>query len=314
MQTPPADPNLIDRAQLLFSGDKAMLAAAINLGGSLAVNLLLAGIILAATIWISGKLSALARRGVGRATRSHGPDQTLQAFIGSLVRYVVIAVGLIAVLSQLGVKTTSVIAVLGAASLAIGLALQGALSNVAAGVMLLLLRPYRAGDQVSLNGQIGVVKSMDLFSTRLKSLDGLDIFVPNGKVFGELLINYTTTPHRRFEWDIGIDYKDDIDLAIDLLLKIASDEPRIVKSPAPWAKVASLGDSAVVIRFRAWTTPADYLATSHDVLKVIKQTFDANGLTFPYPQQTTSEREPREIDSGPREPRTFAPAEPRARQ
>ena len=286
-----AEPNLIERAELLFSGDRAMLAALIDLGGAVAVNLVLAGIILAVTLWLSGKLSMLARRGIGRAQRKHGPDQALQNFIGSLVRYLGIAIGLIAVLQQLGVKATSVIAVLGAASLAIGLALQGALSNVAAGVMLLVLRPYRAGDQVLINGQLGVVKSMDLFSTRLKSLDGLDIFVPNGKVFGELLINYTTTPHRRFEWDIGIDYDDDIDLAIDLLLKIADEEPRIVKQPAPWAKVASLADSAVVIRFRAWTTPDDYLATSHDVLKTVKQTFDANGLHFPFPQQTASTRE-----------------------
>jgi small conductance mechanosensitive channel len=286
-----ADPNVIEHAERLFSGDRAIVATLVDMGGELAVNVVLAGIILVVTIWLSGKLSAAARRGVQRAGRHHQPDQTLQAFIGSLVRYVVIAIGLVAVLQQLGVKATSVIAVLGAASLAVGLALQGALSNVAAGVMLLVLRPYRAGDQVSLNGQIGVVRSMDLFSTRMKSLDGLDIFVPNGKVFGELLINYTTTPQRRFEWDIGIDYDDDIDLAIRLLLEIADAEPRILKDPAPWAKVANQADSAVVIRFRAWTTPDDYLGTSHDTLRTIKQTFDANGLHFPFPQQTASTRE-----------------------
>jgi small conductance mechanosensitive channel len=291
MQSPPAEPDLIERARLLASGDQAMLAALVDVGGALVVNLVLAGIILATTIWLSGKLSQAVRRAIGRAARNHAPDQALQAFVGSLVRYLVIAIGLIAVLGQLGVKTTSVIAVLGAASLAIGLALQGALSNVAAGVMLLVLRPYRAGDQVLINGQIGVVRSMDLFSTRLKSLDGLDIFVPNGKVFGELLINYTTTDHRRFEWDIGIDYDDDIDLAIRLLLQIADEEPRVLQQPAPWAKLANLADSAVVIRFRAWTTPDDYLATRHDVLKTVKQTFDANGLHFPFPQQTASVRE-----------------------
>ncbi|MCC7268994.1 MAG: mechanosensitive ion channel [Caulobacteraceae bacterium] len=294
-----ADTDLIQRAALLFSGDRAMLATLVNMAGALAVNLVLAGIILAITLWLAGRLSKVARRAVQRAGRNHPPDQTLQAFIGSLVRYVVIAVGLIAVLQQLGVKATSVIAVLGAASLAIGLAVQGALSNVAAGVMLLLLRPYRAGDAVRLNDQMGEVKSMDLFSTRLVSPEGLDIFVPNGKVFGELLINYSTPKLRRFEWQVGIDYDDDVDLALRLLLEIAERDPRIVRAPAPWAKVTGLGESAVNLTLRAWAANADLGEAAHDTLKAIKQTFEAHGLTFPYPQQTASEREPKTIDAGP---------------
>lgn len=288
-ETPAAD--LTQQIGRLASGDREIISTLLAIGGELAVNLALAALILVVTLWLSGRFSKIARRAIERMTRHHQADKTLETFVGSLVRYLVVAVGLIAVLSQLGVKTTSVVAVLGAASLAIGLALQGALSNVAAGVMLLVLRPYRIGDEVLISGQLGVVRSMDLFATRLVLLDGLDVFVPNGKVFGELLINYSTPARRRIEWDIGIDYDDDIDHAIAVLRRIAEADPRVLKSPGPWVKVAALADSAVTIRLRCWTTVEDWLATRHDLLKTIKQTFDAEGLTFPFPQQTASVRE-----------------------
>lgn len=291
MQTENAAAALPQQIERLASGDREVMATLMAIGGELAVNLALAALILVVTIWLSGRLSKVARASIDRMTRRHQGDKTLETFVGSLVRYLVIAIGLIAVLQQLGVKATSVIAVLGAASLAIGLALQGALSNVAAGVMLLILRPYRVGDQVLINGQLGVVRSIDLFATKLVLLDGLDVFVPNGKVFGELLINYSTPPRRRIEWDIGIDYDDNIDHAIAVLRRIAEAEPRVLKDPGPWIKVGELAESSVNIRFRCWTTPDDWLATRHDLLKEIKQTFDAEGLTFPFPQQTSSVRE-----------------------
>src|SRR6185312_9563691 len=167
--------------------------------GGLAVNLALAGLILAGTLWAASWLSTLAGRAIQRAHRHSPPDATLQSFVTSLVRYVVVIIGLIAVLQQLGVKATSVIALLGAGSLAIGLAMQGSLSNVAAGVMLLVLRPYRVGDVVEINGKVGTVRRLDLFMTELSDPDDLNVFMPNGKVFGEMIVNYSTPSRRRME-------------------------------------------------------------------------------------------------------------------
>lgn len=294
----PTSPDLLDQISRMASGDRALYAGLLDSAGGVAVNLCLAGLILAATIWLSGRLSTLAKRAIEGVSRRHGPDPTLQTFVGSVTRYLVVIIGMIAVLQQLGVKATSVIAVLGAASLAIGLALQGALSNVAAGVMILLLRPYRVGDQVMINGQLGRVRALDLFSTKLSALDNLDVFVPNGKVFGEIVINYSTPRSRRFELQVGIDYEDDIDLALRLLSEIAEAEPRILKEPKPWAKVVALADSAVTLELRAHTKVADWMDTRFDTLKQIKETFEANGLSFPFPQQTASEREPK-IVTGP---------------
>lgn len=302
---PPAalHPDLIHQVQLAFTGDRTVLAGLVSGAGALAVNLVIAGLILWFTIWLSGRLSRVAREGIGKLNRHHPADPTLQAFVGSLVRYIVVIIGLIAVLQQLGVKATSVIAVLGAASLAIGLALQGALSNVAAGVMILLLRPYRVGDQVMINNVLGKVKGLDLFSTRLANLDDLDVFVPNGKVFGEIVINYTSSGRRRFELMVGVDYDDDLDLALQTMLEIADADPRILKDPKPWAKVIALADSSVTLQLRAHTKATDWNDTRYDTLKAIKHAFEARGLSFPYPQQTVSERSPaKPADNDPDQP------------
>src|SRR4051812_17973989 len=174
-----------------------MLRHMADAAGGLAVNLTLAALILAGALWAAGALSRLTARGIARAHPHHRTDTTLQSFLASLVRYLVIVIGLIAVLDQLGVKATSVIAVLGAASLAIGLALQGALANVAAGVMILVLRPYRVGDSVRIDGQEGKVRGLDLFSTRIADPDNLNVFVPNAKAFGEIIVNQTSPTVRR---------------------------------------------------------------------------------------------------------------------
>ena len=167
--------------------------------GQLAVSLVIAALILGFTLWASGWAAGLVRRALGQLQRPGAPDATLQGFMASLVRWVIIVVGLMAVLEQLGVRATSILAVLGVASLAIGLALQGALSNVAAGVMILILRPYRVGHVVEINGKVGTVKRLDLFMTELSDPDNLDIFMPNGKVFGDTIINYSSPANRRME-------------------------------------------------------------------------------------------------------------------
>jgi small conductance mechanosensitive channel len=207
----------------------------------------------------------------------------------------------VAVLDQLGVKATSVIAVLGAASLAIGLALQGALANVAAGVMLLILRPYRVGDSVEINGKGGTVKGLDLFSTRLSSGDNLNVFVPNAKAFGEIIINMSSPVARRAQLDFSIDYADDVDAALEVMLACARADPRVSRKPEPWAKLTAMTDNGVTVSLRAYFAPKDFEDGHYDLLKTVKDALEAGGFTFPYPHQVAVEA------------RSFQPPQPRRR-
>ncbi|MDZ4373142.1 MAG: mechanosensitive ion channel [Phenylobacterium sp.] len=275
--------------------------------GGFSVRLMAAGLILVITLWISKRLSRVAERAVDRMHRGHAADRTLATFISALVRYLVVAIGLIAVLQQLGVQATSVLAVLGAASLAIGLALQGTLGNVAAGVMILLLRPYRAGDRVELNGRQGTVMGMDLFNTKIVDFDGLTLYLPNGKVFGDMIVNVSQSGRRRIDLTFSVDYEDDLDLALSTLLDVAAAEPRVMDEPHPWAKVTATGDSGVNVTLRCWTETGEWLDTQYDLVKQIKETFDSVGLRFPYPHQVQVDREPREIEIR-RQPRKPAKA------
>lgn len=278
----PGMPDLDDLSALL-SRDPETLRRLSGAAGSFFVDLFIAGMILAGTIWASGFLSRMVQRGIPRISHHHPVDSTLPLFIGSVVRYGVFIIGLIAVFQQLGVQTTSIIAVLGAASLAIGLALQGALSNVAAGVMLLILRPYRVGDNVEINGRTGAVRALTLFTTELTSYDGLKMVLPNGKVLGELIINYSARGRRRYEIVVGVDYDDDLDRALELLVECAQSDERVLEEPAPWAKVTKLGDFAVELTLRAWVRSEDYVNAWPDMTKRIKQRLEAEGFSFPYP-------------------------------
>lgn len=256
------------------------------------LNLAIGAGILVVTIWVAGWASRLAREGLGRLHGRSAPDAVLLGFVASLVRYTVVVVGGIAVLQQIGVRTTSVLAVLGAASLAIGLALQGGLSNVAAGVMILFLRPYRIGDRVQIAGVVGRVHGLDLFVTRLHDLQNSVVFIPNSKALSEVVVNYSMLSVRRIEMDFGIDYDDDEDLALALLLETAAADPRIVEDPPPWAKLTSLKESSVTVTLRAWTSPAGYRDTQFDLMKAVKARFQAAGLTFAYPHQVAVESRP----------------------
>jgi small conductance mechanosensitive channel len=263
----------------------------VEMAGAAAVNLVLGLLILAVTVWLSGALSRLIKKSFSSGKRRRRVDITLANFIASLVRYLVLIVGLIAVLAQLGVQTTSVLAVLGAASLAVGLALQGALSNVAAGVMLLILRPYRVNDLVEISGRQGRVRSLDLFTTELTSPDGLRLILPNAKVFGDLIVNYNASGHRRLELKFGIDYADDAGKAIDILKRLAAGDKRVLADPPAWAGVTGLTDFAVTVTLRAWTLPGDNGEVETDMIRAVKETFDAEGLTFPYPHQVGLSRD-----------------------
>jgi small conductance mechanosensitive channel len=290
--TPPPEPIDAIRSGVhaLIEGGADNWRSFFDAAGQLAVNLAVAGVILVFTLWASGWAAGLIRRALGRLQRPGARDETLQGFMASLVRWTVIVLGLMAVLEQLGVRTTSILAVVGAASIAIGLALQGALSNVAAGVMLLILRPYRVGDVVEINGKIGTVKRLDLFTTQLADGDNLDIYMPNGKLFGEMIINYSTPNNRRMELNFSVDYDHDLARAKALLIDCAKADARILKTPAPWAKVTELGEHSVTVTLRAWARLDVYWDVRFDVLERAAVALQAGGLEHPYPHQVAVQK------------------------
>lgn len=278
-------PQAAEHLQAFVWNDPTTWRNFLSAAGSFAVNLTVAVLILVVTVWLANWAAKLVARSIGRLHGKRGADRTLEGFAASLARYVVIIIGLIAVLGQLGVKTTSIIAVLGAASLAIGLALQGTLSNVAAGVMILLFRHYRVTDEVEIAGKRGKVRALDLFSTELNDPDNVRVIVPNGKALGDVIVNYSKPAKRRIELKFTVDYGDNLDLAIETAIDCARKDERIVEDPEPWAKVTELGDSGVTVTLRAWAMPSDYWNTRYDLIKRVKEAYDRKGLNFPYPHQ-----------------------------
>ena len=274
-----------------LTGKKIAIAKLSDIAGDFATNAAIALFILLATLWLATWAARLTRAAMRRLPRVNH-DETLQGFVASLVRYGVTTIGVIAILHRLGFETTSIITVLGAASLAVGLALQGALSNVAAGVMILIFRPYRVGDTVTMAGQLGTVKRLDLFNTELSDMNGLKVVVPNGKGFGDVIINYTDIPSRRIQLKFGIDYGDPIEKAVETVLGVARADARIMPDPAPWCMVTELADSQVTLELRAWTSLDDYWTTRYDMLRKVKEAFDAAGITIPYPTQASVSKDP----------------------
>ncbi|MCB1478745.1 MAG: mechanosensitive ion channel [Rhodobiaceae bacterium] len=226
-------------------------------------------------------LSRLTRSALERTGRI---DATLTSFLSKIVKYAVWVLVFVTVLSEFGVKTTSILAALGAAGLAIGLALQGTLSNIAAGIMILILRPFNTGEYIEVDGIAGTVEEIGLFSTQLKRSDGLFLMVPNSKLWGASVLNYSRNPTRRFELVVGIDYGDDMKQAREILLELAKADSRVLENPAPVSFVKSLDDSSVGIALRAWIGSADYLATTWDLTEEAKSRFDKAGISIPFPQ------------------------------
>jgi small conductance mechanosensitive channel len=287
----PATPPPPEHLQAFAWHDAATWRNLLNALGSFAVNLTVAVLILVLTVWLANWAAKVVARGIGRLHSKRGADRTLAGFAASLARYVVVIIGLIAVLQQLGIRTTSIIAVLGAASLAIGLAVQGTLANVAAGVMILLLRPYRVADEVEIAGKRGKVRALDLFSTELTDPDNVRVMVPNGKAFGDIIVNYSKPAKRRIELKFGVDYSDNLDKAIAVAIACAREDRRILDEPEPWAKVTDLADSAVIVTLRAYVMPSVYWNTRYDLIKRVKEAYDREGLHFPYPHQVGLSRQ-----------------------
>ena len=225
-----------------------------------AVNLLVAIVVLVVTFWAAGWGAALAKRAIGRVHSRHGvADVTLQSFMGSLTRYAIIVVGLMMVLERLGVKTTSLLAVLSGLLLGIGLALQGALSNVAAGVMLLLFRPYRVGDLVEVGGRMGTVQSLDLMVTELNTPDNLRVVAPNGKIFGDFIVNYTRPDRRRVDVTFHIPPSRDLAAVLQAMKAQVDADERIMKDPGASYEANALNELFAEGIVRVWVKPADYV-------------------------------------------------------
>ena len=243
-------------------------------------------IALAALILIVGMIVAGTVRGTIRkaATRSERVDDTLGNFFASLAYYGIMAIVLIAVLNRFGVETTSMVAALGAATLAIGLALQGTLSNVAAGVMLLFLRPFQAGDWIETSSHSGTVAEIGLFTTIITTFDNVFISVPNSAIWGATVTNHSRNTTRRMDIDIGIAYSSDLDLAEKIMLSLAGDD-RVLASPEPQFLVVNYADSAIIVRLRLHAHYDDFFKLYWDLMRQLKPALDQAGIEIPFPQR-----------------------------
>jgi small conductance mechanosensitive channel len=242
-------------------------------------------IVMALAIFIIGKMVVKILVNVARKLMTKGKvDALLINFIASIISTVLLLFVVIASLNQLGVDTTSLIALIGAAGLAIGLALQGTLQNLASGVMLIIFRPFTDGDFVEAAGVSGVVEQIGIFTTTMRTGDNREIIVPNGEVFGGTITNYSKRATRRVDMVFGIGYDDDIKKAKDLLNRILDEDERILKDPAPLVAVGELADSSVNFNVRPWCSTADYWSVYFDTHEKVKLVFDAEGISIPYPQ------------------------------
>lgn len=269
----------MDKAQAMLDFKSAATDLA-DLGLKFSINLVTAIAILIAG-WFLARL--LSRWLKGRLEKIEEFDRTLIPVLGQIAHYAVLIVTIILVLSQFGVQTASMIAVLGAAGLAIGLAVQGTLQNVASGLMLLMIRPFHVGDYIEAGGAGGTVDQIGLFMTRMHTPQNVFIAVPNSKIFSDTIVNYSTFPNRRMDLLVGISYDDDIDRAVQVLWDVLGADKRFLKRPKPKIIVKSLGDSSVNLEIRAWTKRAAFWDVQFDTVRAVKYALDQAGISIPYP-------------------------------
>lgn len=242
-------------------------------------------ILIALIIFLIGQLVAkMIARVLGKILRHTKLDNILVGFIQSLVNALLMVFVIVAALDQLGVNTNSVIAVLGAAGLAIGLALQGSLQNFAAGFMLLIFRPFKAGDFVEAAGTAGSIEKIGIFSTTMHTGDNKEVIIPNGSIYSGNIINYSKRPTRRIDMIFSIGYGDDIRKARDVITDIIKAEPRVLPEPEPLIAVGELGASSVNLFVRPWVKTDDYWAVKFALTEKIKLAFDESGISIPFPQ------------------------------
>jgi small conductance mechanosensitive channel len=227
-------------------------------------------------------LARLLSRWADRAlTGNSRIEPTVAKFLSNIIKYALWVIVAITVLTQFGVQTTSIIAALGGLALAVGLALQGTLSNVAAGVMILIQRPFRVGEYITAGPVAGTVQAIGLFTTEMLQLDGLYVMVPNNELWNKAVVNYSRLPTRRFELVVPINYEDDLRAARAAMLELATADPRVLAEPAPVAFVGALADNSVRVGLRVWCNSGDYLALSWTLNEGVKLKFDELGLTIP---------------------------------
>ena len=238
-------------------------------------------------ILILGRIAAgVGRKIVRRILRKAKAEPSIVSFVGSLTYFLILTFAVLAALAKFGIQTASLVAILGAAGFAIGFAMQGSLSNFAAGVLILVLRPFRVGDFIMGAGESGVVKEISLFTTVLATPDNVKIMVPNGKLFGDVIKNVTAFETRRVDLVIGIGYSSDIQKAWDVMMSLIKEDTRILVDPVPQIAVAELADSSVNFVVRPWVKKEDYWGVKFDLTRKIKEAFDENGIEIPFPQRT----------------------------
>jgi small conductance mechanosensitive channel len=260
-------PELIERATAMVS--------------SFGTDLIVAIIIFIVGRWVAKWLARLTEKAMQRADA----DVTLVTFVRSIVYIALLTFVVMAAIAKLGIQTTSFIAVLGAAGFAIGLALQGSLGNFAAGVMLIIFRPFKAGDFVEAAGISGVVEEIKIFTTTLKTGDNKTIIVPNATITSSTIVNYSAKDTRRVDLTVGVGYGDDIDKVREVLSGIIAADDRIMSEPAPMIAVAELADSSVNFAVRSWVKSSDYWPVFFHLNETIKKRFDEEGISIPFPQQ-----------------------------
>lgn len=252
-----------------------------NLGIDLGIK-----IATALAIFLIGKfLIKILVRGISRVMQKQDVDKTLETFICNLVRMSLMVVVVIAAIGAMGVETTSFIAIFGAAGLAVGLALQGSLSNFASGVLIILFRPYRVGDYIEAAGIVGSVEQVQILTTILKTGDNKQIIVPNSQIMDSIITNYSANDTRRVDMVVGVSYDDDLDKVRKTLEELLAADERILLEPAPLIAVSELADSSVNFIVRLWVKSADYSGVKFGMTEAIKKRFDKEGISFPFPQQ-----------------------------
>lgn len=254
---------------------------AITYLGPILINLLIAGVIFVIGRWIASSIT----RVLGRVATKAKLDQTLVKFLENIVYAILMVCVIMASLDRIGVPTTSFAAILAAAGFAIGFALQGSLGNFAAGVMLIVFKPFKAGDFVEAGGQAGVVEEIQIFNTMMRTGDNIKIIVPNSSITGGTIRNFSAKPTRRIDLVIGCGYDDNLKEVKSLLLSVLQADPRVLKEPEPVVAVSELGDSSVNFVVRPWVASTDYWATRWDLTEAIKLGFDERGFSIPYPQR-----------------------------
>lgn len=245
------------------------------------MRLIIALLILVLGIWVSRLIKRVLRRGMEKRSL----DPTLVSFLSSLLYYILVVAVVISAISKLGIETTSFIAVLGAAGLAVGLALQGSLSNFASGVLLVIFRPFKVGDFVEAGGMTGSVDEIGMLMTRMHTPDNKSILIPNTQIMGGHIVNFSAHDMRRLDLVFGISYRDSIETAKRVLTEIVDADSRCLKDPAPTIGVIELGDNSVNLVCRPWVNSADYWPLRFDLMERVKERFDAEGISIPFPQR-----------------------------